>query len=121
MGVLQAGKLDRRVRIEKRTLVDDGYNEVETWAALTTVWTQFIPGGGKEAREAIGRAATTPATFRIRWQSALADMIDNGPADYRLRFPAKDDGRVFDIKKTNEIGRREGIEIVAVASDAGPT
>src|SRR3546814_17452557 len=59
--------------------------------------------------------------YTTLFRSMLDYVLVKGPADYRLRFPPTDDGRVFDIKSAVEIGRREGIEIVALASDAGPT
>src|SRR3546814_12629204 len=70
---------------------------------------------------AMGQQATLPASFVMQYTPMLDDVLVKGPADYRLRFPPTDDGRVFDIKSAVEIGRREGIEIVALASDAGPT
>src|SRR3546814_6299400 len=69
---------------------------------------------------AMGQQATLPASFVMQYTPMLDDVLVKGPADYRLRFPPTDDGRVFDIKSAVEIGRREGIEIVALASDAGP-
>ncbi len=113
MAGLDAGALDRRIRIERAGMGDDGYNETEVWTPLATVWAQYLPARGREAREALGREATMPATFRIRWR---ADAPPIGPGD-RLRFPADDDGRVFDIASVIEIGRREGLEITAVAGD----
>src|SRR3546814_19760879 len=68
----------------------------------------------------MGQQATLPASFVMQYTPMLDDVLVKGPADYRLRFPPTDDGRVFDIKSAIEIGRREGIEIVALASDAGP-
>ncbi len=111
---MAAGKLDRRIRIERATAVDDGYQtRPGAWAELATVWAQFIPMSGKEAREQLGREATMPASFRIRWSSRTADV---SPAD-RVRYPAGEAGRIYEIKAVNEIGRREGLELVTLASD----
>src|SRR3546814_15015892 len=101
-------------------MVDDDYNDVEKWDEWKTVPAQYIPSAGKEAREAMGQQATLPASFVMQYTPMLDDVLVKGPADYRLRFPPTDDGRVFDLKSAVEIGRREGIEIVALASDAGP-
>lgn len=117
MAGLDRGAMDRCVRVEKAQLVDDGYNEVRQFAPVTTVWAQYLPARGSEAREALGQQATVPVTWRIAWRAAFAEMIEKGPADYQLRYPPTDDGAVFDIKSAIEIGRRDGIEIVALASD----
>ena len=60
---MKAGKLDRLIRIEVLTLGDNGYGTAEEWAPFATVWAQYIPSAGKEAREQMGEAATLPATF----------------------------------------------------------
>src|SRR3546814_4901535 len=65
----------------------------------------------------MGQQATLPAPFVMQYTPMLDDVLVKGPADYRLRFPPTDDGRVFDIQSAVEIGRREGIEIVALASE----
>ncbi|MDE0878922.1 MAG: head-tail adaptor protein [Sphingomonas bacterium] len=113
MGILNAGAIDRRVRIERAGADDNGYNEVDVWGELATVWAQYLPARGQEAREALGREATAPATFRVRWQRLLGDL---GAGD-RLVFPIGEGARVYDIKSVTEMGRREGLEIVAVAGD----
>src|SRR3546814_8508635 len=106
-GAMKAGRFDRHVRIEKRTMVDDDYNDVEKWDEWKTVPAQYIPSAGKEAREAMGQQATLPASFVMQYTPMLDDVLVKGPADYRLRFPPTDDGRVFDIKSAVEIGRSE--------------
>lgn len=108
--VLLAGKLDRRIRIERSQPSDNGYNETEAWEELATVWAQFIPSAGKEAREQLGREASLPASFRIRWSTMVKGVA---PGGYRLRYPV--DGQAWDIKSVAEIGRREGLEIIALA------
>lgn len=109
---LLAGRLDRRVRIESAAAGDDGYNETETWAPLATVWAHVIPTAGREAREQLGREAMLSSSFRIRYSPRVAAVKADG---FRLRYPATDDGQVWDIKSVVEIGRREGLEIIAVA------
>ena len=108
----RAGKLDRRIRIEAATLVDNGYGTVEQWAPFATVWAQYIPSAGKEAREQMGEAATLPATFVIRWSSKTAQIT---PGKHRVRFPNADDGQVYDIKSAAEVKRREEIHLTALA------
>jgi head-tail adaptor len=112
VGLIDAGKLDRRIRIERAGRVeDDGLGTVEGWSTLQEVSAQYLPQRGSEAREQLGREGKLLASFRIRWWSGVANV---GPKD-RLRFPAADDGQVWDIQSATEIGRREGIEIIASA------
>ena len=117
---MAAGGMDRRIRIEGPVEVDDGYNVVERFEVISTVWASYRPSQGREAREALGQEATLPATFRLRWSRTMAVLLGPDGTRYRVRFPAGDDGRVFDIKSAVEVGRREGIEIQAVAGDDSP-
>lgn len=111
---IRLGSLDRRVRIEVETTTDDGYNEVKTWAELATVWAQVIHTAGQEARAQLGRDERLSASFRIRWSPKVAPMIA-GAGSHQLRYPAGEDGQVWNILSAIEIGRREGIEIIATA------
>ena len=113
---MDAGGMDRRIRIERSAEGDDGYNTTEVWETLVEVWASYRPSAGREAREALGREATLPATFRMRWSRVTAGLT---AADrlYEIINGARF-GPVFDIKSPPvEIGRREGIEIVALAGD----
>jgi head-tail adaptor len=111
--MLDARKLDRRIRIERAAPADDGYNETQEWAPLADVWAQYIPSAGQEAREALGREATLPATFVIRWSPVSATIA----AGDRLRFPAEADGQIYDIRSAVNVDRRQTIHITAVAGD----
>jgi SPP1 family predicted phage head-tail adaptor len=112
MALLEAGRLDRRVRIERAAVTtSDTGNNIETWAPLVTVWAQRMPQRAIEAWRAGGTAAEMETAWRIRWSSQVADL---SPRD-RLRFPAADDGAVYEIIGVTEIGRREGLEIVTKA------
>lgn len=109
---LAAGRLDRRIVIERLALVDDGYQKRPgSWAALATRPAQYVPGRGSERFAAAAENATQPAAFRIRWSPAVADV---SPAD-RVRAL----GRIWTIAGVAELGRREGLELMCVASDDG--
>ncbi|WP_454280485.1 phage head closure protein [Sphingomonas sp. Marseille-Q8236] len=109
---MDAGALDRRITIERTTPVDDGYQtRAGAWVPLTTVWAQYRPGRGSERFAAAMQSASQPAAFWIRWSSKVADV---GPQD-RVRF----EGRLYQITARSEIGRREGIELMCIASDDG--
>jgi SPP1 family predicted phage head-tail adaptor len=105
---LQAGRMDRRITIQRVTLTYDALNNpVETWAALATVWASKLEYIGSEAvaAEEVGAQMTT--TFRIRWSIKVSTV---NPKD-RLSF----EDRTWNIQNVKEIGRKEGLEIIALA------
>lgn len=112
---MRAGRLDRRVRIEAATESDDSYNTVRDWATLADVACQYIPTAGKEARELLGEQATMPATFIVRYSSRLVPMLSD-TENYRVRFPADDDGQIYDVKSAVNPDRRQTIHITALAA-----
>ena len=106
---LAAGKLDRRVRIERFVAsTDPGSGEqVKVW---TTLWTPSAAWRRASSNETLAAAEITAAisdVFEIRWDSSWADV---NPKD-RLVF----EDRVYEIVSAEEIGRRVGIRIAAVA------
>ncbi len=104
---MQAGKLDRRVTIERATMADDGFGQTPTWAELATVWASRRDVSDAE-RFASGEVSAQITTrFRIRWSSVVAGI------DPRDRLICE--GRTYDIAAVKEIGRREGLEITAAA------
>lgn len=106
---MKAGKLDRRILIEKKAVVqNDLGEEVETWTTLATVWgsKQDISDGERVAAAEVSATITT--RFRIRYSSAVAVV---NPGDHRLSY----DGKIWDIWGVKEIGRREGLELTAAA------
>ena len=114
---LDAGGMDRRIRIERATTIDDGMQTLPgPWEPLVTVWARYSPGKGSERFEAATRRAEQPVAFIIRWSSAVQGIA----ATDRVRFPATDAGDIFEIiAPPTEIGRREGIELLCVAASDG--
>lgn len=114
---LDAGRLDRRIRIERDGLpVHDGLQNVAgAPSVFAERWASVRPGGGRERFASAENAATAPMVFWLRWDRTLDPSAPGGvgTAD-RIRYPARDDGQLYDIKSAVEIGRREGIEIAAV-------
>lgn len=103
---MRAGDLDRRVTIQQRTLATNEYGEaVETWSPVATVWAQVQPLRGQERFAAQQHDARVDTRFRLRWRTGI------GPATHRLQHG--DD--VYEITAVLEIGRREGLEILATA------
>lgn len=103
-----AGKLDRRVTIQRAATVTNALGEaVPTWADLATVWAAKQEIRDSERFDAQQLAAEISMRFRIRYSPKVADV---SPKD-RLIFEA----RTYDIAAVKEIGRREGLELTARA------
>lgn len=118
---MKAGKLDRRIDIQRLTSSQsDSGAEVESWADIVSRRAATAtPTRADEKNAAPQFVASQQVDFWIRWSSAVADV---NPKD-RVIYPAimadlspEDaitEGRIFDIIGVEEIGRREGLKITA--------
>ena len=98
--MIDAGKMDRRITIERRHDVVGAAGTVSTvWTAHATVWAERIDPVASEAAGAGGMIETDKASFRLR-------HLNITPAD-RILF----EGRTLNIKTVKEIGRRVSLEI----------
>lgn len=105
---MNAGDLNRRITVLRRSAGVDSFNEpVDTWTSLTTVWASMTPISDGERLRAGETLAQRAARFVIRY-SATAASVD--PRD-RLTF----DGDTYEINGVKEISRREFLEITATA------
>lgn len=105
---MQAGGMDRRLRIERAgAAAFDGFQNVPgAFAELATVWAEKLEiSDGERARQS-GVEASATTRFRIRWSTTVAGL---NPKD-RVVCEA----RTYDIVGVKELGRREGLEITAV-------
>ncbi len=103
---MQAGKLDRKIILQRFTTTVDAYNEpVLTWATLATRSASYEPMSDGERFRAGETAANASARFVIRWSSAVSTL---NPKD-RLQY----EGETWQILHVKELGRREGLEITA--------
>src|SRR5689334_12459889 len=103
--MLRAGDLDRRIELRRQLAGTDDVGQPNGgWLTVDTVWAQYKPAMGREIRDGLVADTTMPATFRIRWRGDVA-------TDWVIRYG----GQVYDIASINEIGRREGLEILATA------
>ena len=109
---LSAGKMDRRIVLERFTTTVDSFNEpVRSWSTLAERAASYEPLSDGERFRAGETAATASARFVIRYGATVADL---NPKD-RLTFQ----GVVHDIVRVKEIGRREGLEISATVRADG--
>ena len=111
MSVLPAGKRDRRIKIERYTVAQNGLGEeIETWAELATVWASKKDVSDRERMQAQEVSAEITTRFVILYST---DVNDVNPKD-RIEHPVSS-GTYYDIYGVKEIGRREGFEITATA------
>lgn len=107
---MEAGKLDHRIRIERKVITQDAAfgTEVITWATLATVWAQVqevLPSKGESQPNGI-RIAERPARIRMRYRSDIT-------SDMRLVHLGRGNRLMKIIAPPVEMGRRQGIEIMA--------
>lgn len=101
---MQSARLDRRVTVQQRVLTRDTYgSEIESWTERCVVWGQRLDTTGREYFTAAERRAEGTAKFRLRYRDDL-EVTDRLVCE----------GVTYDIQNIAELGRREGLEIVAV-------
>jgi len=100
---MRAGELDRSIVIDDLTDAKDDYGgKTETWAPFATVWAKVTPLRGGEYQAAAQIGAQVDTVFRIRWLAGVTRRM-------RINY----DGQVYDIQHIAELGRREGLAIMA--------
>lgn len=108
-----AGKLDRRITLQRATVTANSLNEpVKTWAELATVAAAKLEVRDSERQRAAETAAVIDTRFQIRWSSRVSTV----DAADRVLFG----GRVFNILGVKEIGRRVGLELSCQARSETP-
>lgn len=104
---MRAGRLDRRIRIEKYGPgVDDGWgNPSPGYTPLGTYRAEMLKGSSEEFFRAGGMAEVEALVFRLRYLAGIstADRVAHR-------------GQYFNIVETKEIGRRQGLEIRCVST-----
>jgi SPP1 family predicted phage head-tail adaptor len=105
---MRAGDLDRRIVLQRAAVAPNDFNEpVATWSDLITVWAAVYQLTDVEQFRAQEIGAEVTTRFTISYSSEVADL---GSTD-RVAF----DGREYNITGVRELGRREWLEIRAVA------
>lgn len=110
---LNAGALDRVITVQTATKTTDGSSgeEVSSWddVAEQNVSAQWLPASSREAWQAGQRIAAY-----IEGVFVVYDMSPR-PTPGTTRIFWEEDGRTFDIKGVEEIGRRDGLKLFVTA------
>lgn len=105
---MRAGKLDKLITIERSTHEIDRYgNPVYTWVKLADLRAQVVQASTEEFIRAYGAIDETLIIFRTHYFEGILNSDS-------ISF----EGMFFNIKETKEIGRRQGLEIRAIARGA---
>lgn len=118
---MRAGRLDRKITLRRKATSQDSYGEEgDGWTTLIARRASgYRPLRGEEKFTAEQFVAGEQVEFRIRYSANLSDL---SPLD-RVIYPALDGvedpdlvakSRLFDIMAVHEIGRRKGLQIMAV-------
>lgn len=102
---MNAGALDRRISIFTTTTAQDGAGQpVPTTVLLASVWASVEQLRGREPFQGDQFNAQQVTVFKIRHRT-----------DVTATMTIVHDGESYDIQSIREIGRREGLEISALA------
>ncbi len=99
--MINAGKMDRRITIERQTeTVKPSGDVVKAWAIVAVVWAEIIQQSATEFFTGFGEAETGSIIFRIRYMPGIT-TVD------RVTY----NGSVYGLKEIKEIGRYEALEL----------
>lgn len=118
---MKAGRLDRLITIRSRTVTETPSGaEEESWSIVAQRRpASYSPVRGSEGFAAPETVAKQQVEFWIRYSANVAALQ---PEKNDIVYPALDDdeldddpptNRLFDILAIHEIGRREGLKIIA--------
>lgn len=103
---MDAGKLDRRITLQRRTLTQSTMGDVqETWENVATVWARRLSSKGREFYSGGVSLGVEDAGFQIRYS------VDVSAIDQTCRIIF--DGANYDIFSIDENGRKGYLTILA--------
>jgi SPP1 family predicted phage head-tail adaptor len=110
---MDAGRLDRRISIERVSTAVNAYNEpTGAREEIANVAANVQPVSDGERMRAGETLAERKSRFTIRYSSDVADVDARDFIVY--------EGRLYDINGVKEIGRRKYLEITATARAETP-
>ena len=111
---MQAGNLDQRVTLQRRTRTPDGMGGfTEAWTDLATVWAQVLPLRGSEKWEAMRVSPDDRMKIRIRWRGDA-----NGQPYYTSADRLVWRGRTYNIESALPWGGRQAFIELGVKEGA---
>lgn len=97
-----SARMDRQIIIQQQTVTYNDYGEPQTlWSNLVTVWAKAKQQSARETWAA-GKVSEVEMAFEIRYRSGVDTTC-------RVVY----DGTNYDITGVREIGRQDGLEIMA--------
>jgi SPP1 family predicted phage head-tail adaptor len=111
---MQAGQLDRRILIQRKTETRDTYGQpIPAWTTIgRTRWANYRPMRGTERFASDQFIARQQVEFQVRWAEDLSDL---SPMD-RIVFPVSTSpaaSETYEIMAVHEFGRRQMLRILA--------
>lgn len=104
---MEIGRLDREITIESFTVTrNELMEEVKAWSTFYECWAEVRPVRAQERYEDGNLRAERQKVFRIRWREGIGSTM-------RIRY----DDLIWNIRGVTEIGRREGLDILAEAEE----
>jgi len=96
-----AGRLDRRVKIFKRTLSKSSSGQsIETFAELFEVWARLLPVSAGELVKSESIHAKQTVIWELRYRKGIEET-------YQLRY----EGKIYKITGVQETKRRELLQL----------
>lgn len=98
--MIDAGKFDKRVSLESKTETQSALGDLEvTWTPIATVWARKLSSKGKEFYAGNQILGADDVGIQIRYSNAVTAV--NQTSRFTL------DGKVYNIKSVDEVGRKE--------------
>lgn len=106
---MHRGEFRHRVTIlvPPESNLDEWNEEIAADAVQIPDWAAMKTAPGTERFQSAENAALAPTRFFLRWRQELVRPID------KIRH--EETGLIFDVKSVEEVGRRQLLQIVAVA------
>lgn len=99
--MLNIGKMDRRIVIERETeIVKPSGSVVKEWTPLASVWAEVLQQSATEFFTGYGEAETGTMIFRVRFYPGImtADRVSYN-------------GTAYGLKEIKELGRQDALEL----------
>lgn len=99
--MINAGKMDRRITIDRQTETVKPSGDVsKVWTPIAVVWAEIIQQSATEFFTGYGEAETGSVIFRIRYHPGIT-TVD------RVTY----NGSAYGLKELKELGRYEALEL----------